>query len=155
METEKGNPKRKTAWNYSKADWDEFRTMSTGKHTTLDLEADLQTLNTEYTNAIISAATRNVPQGNRAKYTAFWNGDLEEAVNLRKKAWKVKRNNSIPENKREYNRLSAKVKLLSRTSKRNSERKQQGSWTYGKTVERHGLSLESCLVKTSAQTQHL
>ena len=126
METEKGNPKRKTAWNYSKADWDEFRTMSTGKHTTLDLEADLQTLNTEYTNAIISAATRNVPQGNRAKYTAFWNGDLEEAVNLRKKAWKVKRNNSTPENKREYNRLSAKVKLLSRTSKRNSWEKTTG-----------------------------
>ena len=126
MEMEKGKPKRQTAWNYSKADWDEYRTMSTGQHKELDLEADIHTLNREYTNAMLSAATRNMPQGNRAKYSAFWNGDLEEAVNLRKKAWKVKRNNATPENKREYNRLSARVKLISRTSKRNSWEKTTG-----------------------------
>ena len=61
---QKRNPNINTAWNYSKCEWDEFRTVSTGQHTTLDLEEGLQKLNTEYTNAIISAATRNVPQGN-------------------------------------------------------------------------------------------
>ena len=109
MEMEKGKAKRQTAWNYSKAVWDEYRTMTIGQHKELDLEADIHILNREYTNAMLSAATRNVPQGNRAKYSAFWNGDLEEAVDFRKKVWKLKRNNATPENKREYNKHNAEL----------------------------------------------
>ena len=64
------------------------RTISTGQHKELDLEANIHILNREYTNAMLSTIIRNVPQGNRPRYSAFWKGDLEEAVNLRNKAWK-------------------------------------------------------------------
>ena len=34
---------------------------------------------------MISAAEMPVPRGNRAKYNVYWGGDLEEAVNNRKR----------------------------------------------------------------------
>ena len=117
MEKKKGKPKRKTAWNYSKADWEEYRTMTRYQHSKIDLQADIHTTSTQFTQAILSSATKSIPKGNRAKFSVYWNGDLEEAVNLRKKAWKAKRDNKSQENNKQY-RLSAKVKLISKKSRR-------------------------------------
>ena len=45
MERVKGKPTRKTAWNYSKADWDEYRTMTRDEHSKIDLNADINISN--------------------------------------------------------------------------------------------------------------
>ena len=176
----KGKPQRQTGWNYSKADWAEFRTLSNqsifsnvdlqddnntlltefpkavisaavkaiprgsrakysafwngdleeatnARKKAWKLKRDNNTLLTEFPKAVISAAVKAIPRGSRAKYSAFWNGDLEEATNARKKAWKLKRDNNTPENRTEYNRLSAKVKLLSKTSKKKAWEKTTGN----------------------------
>ena len=52
---------------------------------------------------------------------------MEEATNARKKAWKLKRDNNTPENRTEYNKLSAKVKLLSKASKKKAWEKTTGN----------------------------
>ena len=76
---------------------------------------------------MISAAVKAIRRGSRAKYSAFCNGDSEEATNARKKAWKLKRDNNTPENRMEYNRLSAKVKLLSKTFRKKAWEKNTGN----------------------------
>ena len=128
LEKGKGKPQRQTGWNYSKADWAEFRTLSNQSiFSNVDLQDDNNTLLTEFPKAVISAAVKAIPRGSRAKYSAFWNGDLEEATNARKKAWKLKRDNNTPENRTEYNKLSAKVKLLSKASKKKAWEKTTGN----------------------------
>ena len=119
-------PTRRTAWNYSKANWNEFRTIANGMFSSFDLSEDVDKLQTKFTKTVLSAAEKSIPKGSRAKYQVFWNGDLEEAVNKRRKARKLVMKNPSPENKREYNRLSAKVKLISKAAKKGKWEKTTG-----------------------------
>ena len=54
--------------------------MTRYQHSKIDLQADIHTTSTQFTQAILSSATKSIPKGNRAKFSVYWNGDLEEAV---------------------------------------------------------------------------
>ena len=73
---------------------------------------------TNFSKAIINAAEKSVPRGFRAKFKIYWSGELDEAINKRRKAKKALIKNKNPENRKEFNKLSAKVKLISKMSKK-------------------------------------
>ena len=82
------------------------RGQTNGMFSSFDLSEDVDKLQTKFTKTLLSAAEKSIPKGSRAKYQVFWNGDLEEAVNKRRKARKLVMKNPSPENKREYKTLS-------------------------------------------------
>ena len=59
-----------------------------------------------------------MPKGNYKKYRPFWNKDLQEAVLARRRARRKAANDPTPANRTDYNRKTAKVRLLTRTGKR-------------------------------------
>ena len=118
LERERGRPRGRPAWNYSKADWDKFKTKSRELISQIDFEADIDAVLTNFSKAIINAAEKSVPRGFRAKFKIYWSGELDEAINKRRKAKKALIKNKNPENRKEFNKLSAKVKLISKMSKK-------------------------------------
>ena len=120
IEKGKPQPRRLTGWNYSKANWKEYRARSDSLLATIDFKADIDTQDKHFCHSLLQAANYSIPKGNRAKYKIFWNEELETAVNNRKKAWKAvyKNKNASPEDKTFYNKCSAKVKLISKASKK-------------------------------------
>ena len=118
LERERGRPRGRPAWNYSKADWDKFKTKSRELISQIDFEADIDTVLTNFSKAIINAAEKSVPRGFRAKFKIYWSGELDGAINKRRKAKKALIKNKNPENRKEFNKLSAKVKLISKMSKK-------------------------------------
>ena len=118
IEKEKQPSNQSTRWNYSKADWDKFRTMSDELLTKIDLNSDINTQFTQFCQATLTAAKSAIPKGSRAKYRVFWNDELETAVKKRKAARKMAQKNPSQENKTFYNKCSAQVKKISKSSKR-------------------------------------
>ena len=120
------NTRRDPRWNYCKADWQEYRNKTDDSLRILDCNKDIDSQVTDFTNAILQVAASTIPRGNRKKYSIIWNEDIQTAVNERKKARKQAVKAPTIENKREYNRCSAKVKLLSRELKKKSWEKKTG-----------------------------
>ena len=97
---------------------------------------DLDTLpvdkaSSDICSIILKAAKKTIPQGHRKKYKPFWTAELQTAVKARRKARKTVAKCPTPENKTEYNRLTARVRLLTRQGKR-------GKWV--KTCENLDLN---------------
>ena len=150
MEKIKGKPKRRAAWNYTKANWTEFRNVSEPEMLNIDTGADEDTFDTEFSKTILQAAEKTIPKGNRAKYKVFWNSDLAEAVNLRKKAWKIRKKRPGPERTTEYNRLAANSRRISKASKNRVWEKSTGNLDFRKDGGRKAHRL---LDKLSGKTR--
>ena len=110
VERGKPQPPRLTRWNYSKANWNEYRTKSDSLLATIDFKAGIDTQDTHFCHSLLQAANHSIAKGNRAKYKIFWNEELEVAVNNRKKAWKAvyknKNKKASPEEKTFLNKCS-------------------------------------------------
>ena len=119
--------KREPRWNYSKADWNSFRKTTDEMISRLDNSSSTEQQLTEFTEAILKAANCSIPKGSREKYNIIWSAELQEAINNRKKARKAAEKNPSVENKREFNRCTAKTKLISRDLKRTSWEKKTRS----------------------------
>ena len=63
----------------------------------------------------LEAARKTIPRGSYKKYKPFWTKELEDAVSQRRKARKLSEKEASPTNKISYNRLTAKVRYLTRT----------------------------------------
>ena len=72
---------------------------------------------TEMTKITREGVKANVPRGNFKKYRPFWNKNLDEAVKERKKARKTVELNNTAENRTTYNKMTARVRKITRTSK--------------------------------------
>ena len=113
--------KRKTRWNFKKAKWEDF-----GKQTDSsfdfdsykDMEADQ--LNDHITLTALEASKIHIPRGCRDNYKPHWNPDLEQAVKVRHAARLRKEDNNTPENRTDYNRTTAKAKLITKQFKKES-----------------------------------
>ena len=66
----------------------------------------------------MKAAKKTIPQGNQKMYKPFWTKELHEAVQERHKARKKAVKFPTPANKTEYNKCTAKVRLITRKGKR-------------------------------------
>merc|ERR1712062_798827 len=122
IQTRKGadNRRREPRWNYSKTDWDVFRNKSDEKISRIDKTTSIEKQLSEFTEAVLQAAGHSIPKGSRKKHQPIWSDQLQEAVNIRRKARKKAEKEPTVENKKEYNKCSAKVKLLCRELKRTS-----------------------------------
>ena len=111
--------KRKTFWNFRKADWKGFASTlddSIGHINTLDGQME------DVANAIeekfLEAARKTIPRGSYKKYKPFWTKELQDAVSQRRVARKQLEKEASANNKINYNRLTAKVRYLTRTGRR-------------------------------------
>ena len=66
----------------------------------------------------LEAARKTIPRGSYKKFKPFWTKELEETVILRREARKLVEKHPTPANKTNYNRLTAKVRYLTRTGRR-------------------------------------
>ena len=113
------NRKRRTRWNFKKANWDLFREVSedTIKFDNLENKS-IDALNDDLTAAILDAAKKSIPKGCRSHYRPFWNEDLENATKKKNHARQEyeKDLNSI-EKKIKYKKAIAETKLVTKKSK--------------------------------------
>lgn len=116
---EKHKRKRTTFWNVHKANWSEYKAATLSKLKEIDVTQDLNIVYENITNAILTAARQNIPQGNRKQYRPFWNSNLQKIVQERRQARKKVETNPSRENKTAYNRLTAQVRYQVKISKKN------------------------------------
>ena len=74
-------------------------------------------------SVILETAKRTIPRGSRKKFRPHWSKELQEAVAQRREARKKAEGEPSKENKTNYNRHTAKVRYLSKTTKRTAWKK--------------------------------
>ena len=117
--------KRKTKWNFRRADWKLYQEKSDQKlKAVLDEDhSSVDSLCEGVSKAILDAATEAIPRGCRKNFKPFWSCELQEAVDRREAARKAVEKDPNDENKIKYNKECAKVKLSVNTAKREHWRK--------------------------------
>ena len=115
----KKKARRKTLWNFRKAKWTQYKSLTDQGLGQIDMSADMEEAYTEISKTILMAAKKSVPRGNRKKYSPFWNADLEKAVKDRRKARKEAEKNPTRENKTHFNKMTGKVRLMTKSGKKN------------------------------------
>ena len=117
--TQKQTRNRTTLWNFRKANWTRYQTAALSGLKGVDETKDINTVYNQIQQAILSAARKTIPRGNRKQYKPFWNKELQELVKDRRRARKRAEKDPTRENKTAYNRLTGQVRYKVRTSKRN------------------------------------
>ena len=85
----------------------------------IDIHNDqLDDISKSIESTFLKSASKNIPRGSVKKFKPFWTKELEETVHQRRKARKAVEKDATPANKTAYNRLTAKVRYLSRTGRR-------------------------------------
>ena len=111
--------KRRPFWSFKRANWNSFACITDTEMGKLDLDTlSVDQVSSEICSIILKAAKKTVPQGHRKKYKPFWNTELQHAVKARRKAKRLATKFPTPENKTEFNKHTAKVRLLTRQGKR-------------------------------------
>ena len=95
--TKQAHKKRRTRWNFKKANWNLFKEKTEESIGCDDLQdMNVDTLNDHITSAILEAAQLSIPRGCRANYKPFWNDKLEKVTRERNEARsKVEKDDSI------------------------------------------------------------
>ena len=110
---------RKPRWNFRKAKWTQYKTLTDQSLREIDMEGDMEDTYTEMTKAILTSAKKCVPRGNRKRYSPFWNAELEAAVKERRKARKEVAKNPSRANKTYFNKMTGQVRNLTKSGKKN------------------------------------
>ena len=115
----KSETKRRPFWSFKRANWDSFACITDAEMSKLDLDTlSVDQASSEMCSIILKAAKKTVPQGSRKKYKPYWTADLQEAVKARRKARKLAAKFPTPANRADFNKQTARVRLLTRTGKR-------------------------------------
>ena len=96
--------RREPRWNYSKADWDVFRSKTDEMISRINNTTSIEKQLSEFTDAVLQAAGHSIPKGSRKKHQPIWSEQIQEAVNTRRKARKRAEKDPSVENKKEYNK---------------------------------------------------
>lgn len=119
--TQYGNTKPKTQrctyWNFKKANWKEFGRITDAELEQIDQAQPIEKLYSTTCKIILKAAKKTIPRGNRKKFKPFWTTEIGDVVKLRRKARKKMEKHPNLSNKREYNKLTAKVRHLTKSAK--------------------------------------
>ena len=83
------------------------------------MSGNIETAYTGITKALLTAAKKTVPRGNRKRYSPFWNAEVEAAVKERRKAMKEVVKNPTRENKTYHNKKTGQVRQMIKTGKKN------------------------------------
>ena len=111
--------RRRTFWNFKKASWNDFSTATDVGINSVDIENNpLNKVSSDICKVILNAAKKTIPKGNVKKFRPYWTKDLESAVSERRRARRLAEKKPTTDNRNKYNRLTAKVRYLTRTGKR-------------------------------------
>ena len=120
---EKPITKRRTFWNFRKADWKQYTSTVDVGMSQIEINAtSIDQTSSMIVSTIMNAAEKSIPRGSVKKFKPYWNQELETTVQERRKARKVIEKDPSAANKTNYNRLTAKVRYLTRTGKRRTWR---------------------------------
>ena len=120
----KPKAKRKTFWNYRKAKWLEYAKATDEEFEQLDIAQNtIDKSSQDICQAISTAAKKTIPRGSLRKFKPFWNKELDSAVRERQKARKAVEKNPSSNNRINYNKCTARVRLLTNSGKRINWRK--------------------------------
>ena len=119
---QKGERKRKTRWNFKKANWNKFQTEMDASLPSREelLNMDTNQANDSLTAAILTAAKQSIPRGSIKNFKPFWNEKLEQAVQARQEARETYENERTPENRTSYHKAMAEAKLITKASKKDA-----------------------------------
>ena len=120
LSQEKSHDPKKTAWNYKKANWSQYSKKTDERYTKLKTTDTTEKFYHGILAATLNSAKDCIPRGRRHKYKQQWSPDLAEAVSQRRKARATTEAKSSATNKTNFNRLTAKVKYLTKKGKTNA-----------------------------------
>ena len=110
---------RRTFWNFKKASWNDFSAATDAGMGLVDIDNDsLDKVSSDICKVILDAAKTNIPNGSVKKFRPYWTKDLEKTVLERRRAREKAKKEPTAANRNNYNRLTAKVRYLTRTGKR-------------------------------------
>ena len=112
--------KRRSRWNFKKADWELFRQSAEENIQMEDLDnKSIDELNDEITSIILNAAKKSIPRGCRTNYKPFWNDELQKATETKNQArLEYEKDLSNLGKKIEYHKATAKAKLITKEAKK-------------------------------------
>ena len=112
--------KRRTRWNFKKADWDLFRKITEENIVTENQNnKSIDDTNDELTSIILDAAKKSIPRGCRANFRPFWNEKLQKATETKTQARReYEKDTSNLEKKVKYNKAVAIAKLVTKEAKK-------------------------------------
>ena len=113
---------RKCLWNFRKAKWTQYGVETDKSFEMIQPGKSIDETYKDITDAILSSAKKTIPRGNKKRYKPFWTKDLEDAVKERRRLKHEVTRNPSRETKTAFNRATAKVRYLSRISKRDKWR---------------------------------
>ena len=114
---------RRTFWNFKKASWNDFSAATDAGMGLVDIDNDsLDKVSSDICKVILDAAKTNIPNGSVKKFRPYWTKDLEKTVLERRRAREKAKKEPTAANRNNYNRLTAKVRYLTRTGKRQAQR---------------------------------
>ena len=74
--------KRKTRWNFKRADWVLYIKTSNQLLCNIKDPDDIDRFNEKDTSTILKAAEISIPKGCRANYKPFWNEEVQKSVDV-------------------------------------------------------------------------
>ena len=110
-------PQRTRRWNYKKANWVKFREISDKHLQSLQFGKDSNKNYRKVCDAIKDAAKQSIPRGHRYKYKPYWTEEIAELVTQRNQARKKVERDPTKDNRANYNKVAAQVKLLTKQCK--------------------------------------
>ena len=108
--------KRKTHWNFGKADWRLFQESSDYLFSNID-SSSIEIFANEVNRVILNAASQSIPKGNRKFYKPFFNKEMQAAISERNKARTALETAPSQEARICYNKACAKAKLAVKKAK--------------------------------------
>ena len=96
--------KKKTRWNFRRADWNRYKQESDNDFNQISLEEmDAEKLSDVFNSVCLKAAMLSIPRGCTPNYRPFWNDKLEEATKARSVARERFEQDPSQENRLAYN----------------------------------------------------
>ena len=109
-------------WNFQKANWSEYKITTEEEFAKLECgpNVDVNDLEESFTYIIKKAAKMHIPRGIHKNFKPFWNKEVQDAVEQRKKARNAMEALPTPENRTAYNRTTAIARRKIATAKKES-----------------------------------
>ena len=111
--------RRRTRWNFKKANWDLYKTKSDELLTNIPQNSSTEEYCDLITKGILKAASLYIPRGCRKRYRPFWDDNIEQAIKNREAARKILEKDPTIQNKIHLNQTTAKAKRAIKTAKKN------------------------------------
>ena len=109
---------RKTFWNFKKANWKAYIEKKLILSLKISTKTNLSNNSTYlYAAQYMQQQRKLFHKATVKKFKAFWTSEISDAVKQRQKARKTAEKDPSTQNKREYNKLTAKVRHLTKSAK--------------------------------------